>query len=109
MRCTLLLGLIVGRAMAGDAYPPPHFADPQRVQKLESALPLIDALFRAYAADKKIPGMVWGVVIDARLAHTGTYGIRERESKAPVTTGTAFRIASNDQEFHSIGDPEAAG
>ena len=42
---------------ASDAYPPPRFSDRDRVQKLESALPEIDRIFRGYAEEKKIPGM----------------------------------------------------
>ena len=41
---------------ASDAYPPPRFTDPDRVKKLESALPEVDRLFRAYAANKRFPG-----------------------------------------------------
>jgi hypothetical protein len=31
---------------ASDAYPPPRFIDPERVRKLESALPEVDQIFR---------------------------------------------------------------
>ena len=51
MRCILLFGLVAGRMVAGDVYPSPEFADRQRIQKLESAMPRIDGIFRAYAAD----------------------------------------------------------
>ena len=50
------------------------------MKKLESALPEIDQLFRAYATDKKLPGMVWGLVIDGGLAHVGGFGVRDRAS-----------------------------
>lgn len=102
MRRILLFGLLAGRMIAGDDYPEPRFVDPQRIQKLESALPRIDTIFREYAAAKKIPGMVWGIVIDGRLAHTGTFGVRHRESKSPVTTDTAFRIASMTKSFTAL-------
>ena len=87
---------------ASDAYPPPHFTDPERVRKLESVLPEIDQIFRRYAAERKIPGMVWGVVIDGRLAHVESAGVRDRASNAPVTPGTAFRIASMTKSFTSL-------
>jgi CubicO group peptidase (beta-lactamase class C family) len=102
MRLILLLGLASWRLMAADAYPPPRFTDPLRTQKLESAVPRIDALMRAYAAQRKIPGMVWGVVIDDRLAHVGTFGVRDRSSNAPVTADTAFRIASMTKSFTAL-------
>jgi len=91
-----------GALIASDAYPPPRFTDPQRVKKLEAAMPEVDRILRSYATEKKIPGMVWGVVIDGRLAHTGTFGVRDRTSNAPVTAGTAFRIASMTKSFTAL-------
>ena len=104
MRIVLLIcGLATaGTMMASDAYPPPRFTDPQRVTKLEAAMPEVDRILRAYATEKKIPGMVWGVVIDGRLAHTGTFGVRDRTSNAPATVGTAFRIASMTKSFTAL-------
>src|SRR4051795_12957615 len=93
---------VMRASMASDAYPPPRFTDPQRVKKLEAAMPEVDRILRSYATEKKIPGMVWGVVIDGRLAHTGTFGVRDRTSKAPVTVGTAFRIASMTKSFTAL-------
>ena len=94
--------LSAGALLASDAYPPPRFTDPDRVKKLQSAMPDVDQIFRKFAADRKIPGMVWGVVIDGRLAHVGTAGVRDRESNAPVTASTAFRIASMSKSFTTL-------
>ena len=57
MRIVLLIcGLsATGALKASDAYPPPRFTDPQRVQKLESAMPEVDRIMRAYATDRRIP------------------------------------------------------
>jgi CubicO group peptidase (beta-lactamase class C family) len=100
MRFVSLCGFFAASALfAGEAYPPPRFTDPDRVRKLESALPEVDRIFRRYAAERKIPGMVWGVVIDGRLAHVESSGVRDRASKAPVTAGTVFRIASMTKSF----------
>ena len=86
-------------AYASDAYPPPRFTDPDRARKLESVMPQVDQIFRDYMGAQKIPGMVWGVVIDGRLAHVGTAGLRDRGSNAPVMSDTAFRIASMTKSF----------
>ncbi|MEO7790210.1 MAG: serine hydrolase domain-containing protein [Vicinamibacterales bacterium] len=86
--------LIAATLVASDTYPPPRFTDPARVAKLQSAMPEIDRLFRAYATDKKIPGLIWGVVIDGKVAHIAAAGVRDRASQAPIAPDTAFRIAS---------------
>ena len=99
MRCALTCSLIAAAAYASDSYPPARFTDPDRAQKLESAMPEVDQIFRAYLAEQKIPGMVWGVVIDGRLAHVGTAGVRDRAANAPVAPETAFRIASMTKSF----------
>ena len=103
MRFTPALGFFAAAVLlASDAYPPPQFTDPDRVRKLESVMPEIDRVFRAYAADQKIPGLVWGVVIDGRLSHVATEGVRERATGSPVMAGTVFRIASMTKSFTSL-------
>ena len=89
MRLIPLFALLLSTTLAGrDAYPPPRFTDPDRVTKLESAMPEVDRIFRAYATDTKIPGMVWGVVIDGRFAHAASTGPRDRASGAKVEADT---------------------
>src|SRR3954470_21450999 len=103
MRLPLLAVCLVSIGLAAsDAYPPPRFTDPDRVRKLESALPQIDKIFFAFAASEKIPGMIWGVVIDGRLAHVGSTGVRERASGDKITNDTAFRIASMTKSFTAL-------
>jgi CubicO group peptidase (beta-lactamase class C family) len=97
-----VLSMSCATIAASDAYPPARFTDPERVKKLESALPEIDQIFRAYAEERKIPGMVWGLVIDGRLAHVGTFGVRDRSSQDAVTSSTAFRIASMTKSFTAL-------
>jgi CubicO group peptidase (beta-lactamase class C family) len=96
--CTFLAITLFG----SDAYPPPRFTDPDRVHKLEAALPEIDQIFQRYAETRKVPGMVWGLVIDGRLAHVGSAGVRDRSSHAPVTAATVFRIASMTKSFTAL-------
>jgi CubicO group peptidase (beta-lactamase class C family) len=92
-------GMVVGAAAAAEVYPPARFTSPDRVEKLQKAFPAIDAIFGRYAADKHIPGMVWGIVIDGRLAHVGTFGVQDLSSKIPVSETTEFRIASMTKSF----------
>lgn len=89
-------------ASADGPYPAARFADPDRLKKLESAMPQVDELFRRYAKDRQVTGMVWGVVIDGRLAHSGSTGVLSRTTNAPVTTDTVFRIASMTKSFTAL-------
>ena len=93
------LGLVAGEVSAADLYPPARFVSPDRIERLQKAFPTVDEIFRRYAADKQIPGMVWGIVIDGQLAHLGTFGVQDLTTKAPVTETTAFRIASMTKSF----------
>jgi len=85
-------------AQAPD-HPPPRFTDPQRAAKLAAAFPRIDDIFHRYAEEKKIPGMVWGVVIDDKLAHVAATGLQNIKPDTPVTASTVFRIASMTKSF----------
>jgi CubicO group peptidase (beta-lactamase class C family) len=87
---------------ANDFYPSPRFTDPKRVSKLESAFPQVDQVFGEYAKARHIPGLVWGVVIDGRLAHVNSVGVRDRKANAPVTPDTVFRIASMTKSFTAL-------
>jgi len=98
----LLVLTTTATLFAGDAYPPPRFTDPGRVSKLESATPEIDRIFQRYAADRKITGMVWGIVIDGKLAHVASTGVRERVTNSPVGKDTVFRIASMSKSFTAL-------
>jgi CubicO group peptidase (beta-lactamase class C family) len=98
----LVFVLMTATLAASDRYPPPRFADPDRAAKLQSAMPEIDRVFRAYATANRIPGMIWGVVIDGQVAHLRSFGVRDRASQAPITPDTAFRIASMTKSFTAL-------
>jgi CubicO group peptidase (beta-lactamase class C family) len=99
---TLAATAIAATAIAGNVYPPARFTDPGRVQKIEAAFPQIDEIFRAYADQEKIPGMVWGIVVDQRLAHVAATGVRDRVSNVPADGTTVFRIASMTKSFTAL-------
>jgi CubicO group peptidase (beta-lactamase class C family) len=92
-------GVAAKDASAAEPYPPARFTSPDRLEILQKAFPTIDEIFRRYAADKHIPGMVWGIVIDGQLAHLGTFGVQDLTTKTPVSETTAFRIASMTKSF----------
>jgi CubicO group peptidase (beta-lactamase class C family) len=80
----------------------PGFSDASRVAKLSSAFGDIDRMFRTYAEREHIPGAVWGIVIDGKLAHVGVTGYRDVPAKSPVDSGTVFRIASMTKSFTAL-------
>ena len=86
----------------GHKAPPARFANPDRVAKLSTTFGEIDQIFQSYAERQHIPGAVWGIVIDGRLAHVGVTGYRDVASRAPVDSGTVFRIASMTKSFTAM-------
>lgn len=94
--------MAAGPLMADPQHPAARFTDPERVAKLEAAVPEVDRLFERFLEQEKIPGMVWGVVIDGRLVHIGSAGQRDLASETKVTAGTVFRIASMTKSFTAL-------
>jgi Beta-lactamase len=82
--------------------PPPQFADPDRARKLAEAFPEVERLFTAWVQQRHMPGAVLGILIDGELAWVKTAGVRELESRAPVTPDTVFRIASMTKSFTAL-------
>jgi CubicO group peptidase (beta-lactamase class C family) len=82
--------------------PPAKFADPDRVSKLTTSFPDIDRAFSQYAEREHIPGAVWGIIIDGKLAHVGVTGYRDISSRSPVDSSTIFRIASMTKSFTAL-------
>src|SRR3954469_4764043 len=61
-----------------------------------------DRIFADYMLDAHVPGLVYGIVVDGKLVHVGTFGVQELESKRPVTRDTLFRIASMTKAFTAL-------
>ncbi len=62
----------------------------------------IDPIFRDFALDAHLPGVVWGVVVNGHVVHVGTLGVQDLESRRPVTADTLFRIASMTKAFTAL-------
>ena len=90
-------------ARMSSAAPPATFADPNRLAKLSAAFPEIDRLMRDFAERSRVPGIAYGIIVDGRIAHTGTAGFRNLDSRAPVDSATVFRIASMTKSFTAVG------
>jgi CubicO group peptidase (beta-lactamase class C family) len=79
-----------------------RFTDPDRLTKLASAFPDIDRVFGEFAARSRVPGIVYGILVDGKLAHEGAVGYRNLATKAPVDSDTVFRIASMTKSFTAL-------
>jgi len=54
----------------------------------------LDAIYARYQQAENIPGLVYGVVQNGKLAHVQGMGVAALETQAPVGPETFFRIAS---------------
>lgn len=68
----------------------------------KAAFAEIDPLFEAFMREQNVPGLVYGVVADGKLAYVRTLGVQDVETKAPVTADTVFRIASMSKNFTAL-------
>ena len=60
----------------------------------KAAFAAIDPLFEKFMQDEHVPGLVYGVVADGKLAYVRALGVQDTKTKTPVTPDTVFRIAS---------------
>ncbi len=84
------------------AAPLPALAQDSAPRTLEQVTPEIDALFAKYQADAHIPGMVYGVVKDGKLAYVKGVGVQDLTDKRAVTADSRFRIASMTKAFTAL-------
>ena len=76
-----------------------HGADKPDVARTCAAL---DPLFEKFMKEQHVPGVVFGVVTDGKLAHVRTLGVQDTSTQAPVTPDTVFRIASMSKNFSAL-------
>ncbi len=88
---------------SAQTYRPPVFTDPDRNKKIEETFPVIDQLYKDYAEKNHFPGLVYGIVVDGKLVHTGGTGFTDLNAKIPANAAnSAFRIASMTKSFTAM-------
>jgi CubicO group peptidase (beta-lactamase class C family) len=97
MRWTGISGLALALAS-----PLPATAQDPAPPSLDRLAPDIDALFAKFQAEAHIPGMVYGIVQDGKLAYVKGIGVQDIDAKRPVTADTRFRIASMTKAFTAL-------
>lgn len=85
-----------------QAYAPPHFTTTDRLQRVQAVLPELDTVYRDLASNRHIPGIVYGVMLDGALVHTGALGFANVEKKIPAAADVRFRIASMTKSFTAL-------
>ena len=95
----LKIGLFLA---ASIAVPLPASAQSAAPKTLDQLTPEIDALFAKYQAEQHIPGLVYGVVKDGRLAYVKGIGVQSLTDKSPATPDSLFRIASMTKAFTAL-------
>lgn len=62
----------------------------------------INARFQQFMESAHVPGLVWGVVQNGRLAYVGALGAQDIDTRHPVTADSGFRIASMSKAFTAL-------
>jgi CubicO group peptidase (beta-lactamase class C family) len=88
--------------MHGAGFPTPQFQPADRRTLLAAVLPQLDALYARYAEQHRVPGLIYGVLLDGELVHTWSQGTRRVGQDAPVDADTVFRIASMSKSFAAL-------
>ena len=73
-----------------------------RLNRIRLALPVLEKLYRTYAAERTIPGLAFGLVVDGKLLYGQGIGLADLATKRPVTTASQFRIASMTKSFTAM-------
>lgn len=85
-----------------DTYQPARFEEDNRAEKIRSLGPEMQRLIEEHAADRHIPGIAYGIVVDDELVVSGATGVLDLDSERPATTSSAFRIASMTKSFTAM-------
>lgn len=99
MRKTILSALLLACATPAVAQTPAPLTAAARIGQIHDAL---DAPFTRYIAENHIPGLVYGIVAEGRLAYVREFGSRTQDPRAIVRADTLFRIASMSKAFTAL-------
>jgi len=96
----LLLTCLPMQALAQEV--PPEIPIPVADQ-IEAAGPSLDLYFRRYMSEQHIPGLVYGIVAEGRLAYVrGMGSLTPEDPERAVTPDSLFRIASMSKAFTAL-------
>jgi CubicO group peptidase (beta-lactamase class C family) len=64
------------------------------LQRVEAAVPRIEAMARKLIADGDVPGLAIGIVFEDKVVYLGGFGLREAGKPETVDADTVFQLAS---------------
>ena len=83
-------------------YKSASFSDSNRREKIKTAFPVIDKIFRDYLEKNHFPAIAFGIVVDGELVYSNAFGTSNISSRIAATTKTDFRIASMTKSFTAV-------
>ncbi|RYD45042.1 MAG: class A beta-lactamase-related serine hydrolase [Sphingomonadales bacterium] len=95
LKSALAFVLVLGTAI-------PAAAQETTPRTLDQLAPEIDALFAKFQAEQHVPGVVYGVVKEGKLAYVKGIGVQNITDKRAVTADSLFRIASMTKAFTAL-------
>jgi len=91
-----------GSAASSPIPAPPSESGGSNLGRIQPVFDEVDGLFAAFAERAHAPGIAWGVILDGELVHSGSWGVRDVSTKAPIDADTVFRIASMTKSFTAL-------
>jgi len=98
----LIAALLAASSAPAFAQGAPPAAQAGFTDRIEAVGPSLDPLFERFMAEAHVPGLVFGIVADGRIAYVQTLGHRNLHDRDIVTPDTLFRIASMSKAFTAL-------
>ncbi|WP_324680639.1 serine hydrolase domain-containing protein [Hymenobacter sp. GOD-10R] len=105
IRSILTLGtswLLVQTPAARAQSPTTAPADGGRMANIAAAFPVLDKIYADFAAQRHVPGLAYGLVVDGQLVHAGAVGYTDVTARTAATPQSVFRIASMTKSFVAL-------
>lgn len=71
-------------------YSPAKFTDADREKKIAALYPLVESLYKDFAASNHIPGYSFGIVVDGKLVYSGAGGYIDIPNKFQLPQNPCF-------------------
>jgi CubicO group peptidase (beta-lactamase class C family) len=99
----IVVSAVAGLALVQGVAAPMPRATPDTVGISDERLQLVTALLRQFVADHKIAGAVAAVARRGKIVYLEPVGLQNRETRAPMTERSLFRIYSMTKAVTAAG------